>query len=267
MGAAASIRMVYKDAMNWFRTYIDGDTYIADFAAIDKDGDNTLSYVEVKKWIEMKAKEDPNWNVFLAEGAPIIAVAHKMASMRSGPHAHVIAPKVVDVNDFKTLLIQMFAIAILWSHFDNADQWKDGEDPGSKELSFDAFRLAVRTLTMANAKEELTDEGLQEDFDVIDTNNSGTIGFHEVCNFCCKFIDDPQTIEKKIDDAEARRMSVSQVTIPKFFGENINDAAKVGIVNEINQKKHKGPKAYTEGLTVDDKNKEALSMLAYKIGD
>ena len=161
----------------------------------------------------------------------------------------------------------MFAIAILWSHFDNADQWKDGEDPGSKELSFDAFRLAVRTLTLANAKEELTDEGLQADFDIIDTNSSGTIGFHEVCNFCCKFIDDPQTIEKKIVDAEARRISVSSVTIPKFFGEHIGEGAKVGIVNEINQKKHKGPKAYTEGLTVDDKNKEALSMLAYKIGN
>ena len=108
MGAAASIRMVYKDAMNWFRTYIDGDTYIADFAAIDKDGDNTLSYMEVRKWIEGKAKDDPNWGVFLADGAPIIAVAHKMASMRSGPHSHVIAPKVVDVNDFK-VCDQIFA--------------------------------------------------------------------------------------------------------------------------------------------------------------
>jgi hypothetical protein len=51
---------------------------------------------------------------------------------------------------------------------------------GARDLNFDAFRLAVRTLTSTHAHEDLTDEELLEDFYEIDTNKSGTIGFHEV---------------------------------------------------------------------------------------
>ena len=269
MGAAASVRQLYREAMQWFKTYIDNETYIADFAAIDKDGDNTLSYMEVRKWVEARAKKDPNWGVFITEGAPVLAIAHKMAAVRGDKSSNVAAPKVVDVNDFKGLLIQMFAIAILWSHFSNADNWEQvpGGETGTRELNFDAFRLAVRTLTTTHAHEELTDEELQADFDVIDTNKSGSIGFHEVCNFCCKFIDDPQTVAQKIHAAEERRRSVSigSLNVPKFFGE-VKDGVKGDIVKEINGKKEKGyPKAYAEGLTVEDKNKEALAILTGKL--
>ena len=132
MGAAASIRMVYRQAMSWFKTYIDSETYITDFAQIDKDGDNSLSYVEVRKWVEEKAKKDPNWEVFLTNGAPVLSIAHKMAALRSGDKkSTVMAPKVVDVNDFKTLLIQMFAISILWSHFNAADHWEQNTEVGT----------------------------------------------------------------------------------------------------------------------------------------
>jgi hypothetical protein len=168
---------------------------MADFAAIDKDGDNSLSFVEVRKWVEEKAKKDPNWSIFIADGAPVLPIAHKMAAMRSGDKtSHVTAARVVSVQDFKTLLIQMFAIAILWSHFKSSVDWAsaEGTSVDGKELTFESFRLAVRTLTSTHAQEELTDDELEADFNEIDKNGSGTIGFHELCNFCCKFIDDPQ---------------------------------------------------------------------------
>ena len=68
----------------------------------------------------------------------------------------------------------------------------------------------------------------------------------QVCNFCCKFIDDPQTIEKKIVDADSRRRSVTTLKVPKFFGD-VGDGTKTDIVNELNTKKTKGHKNYTEG--------------------
>jgi len=74
-----------------------------------------------------------------------------------------------------------------------------------------------------------------------------------------------QTIDKKIQDADVRRRSVSTLAVPnKFFGD-VGDGAKRDIVAELNGKTTKGPKNYFEGLTVDDKNKEALAILAGKL--
>jgi len=49
----------------------------------------------VRNWVTEKAKKDPNWNVFLADGAPVISIAHKMAASRGGDKGlHVTAGKV-----------------------------------------------------------------------------------------------------------------------------------------------------------------------------
>ena len=141
MGAAASIRMMYRESIWAFKTYVDQETYIKDFQEIDRDGDNNLSYLEVRKWVEEKSKKDENWKVFLTKGVPVLKVAHKMATLRGGDKkAHALDGVVLDVSEFKTLLIQMFAISILWSHFNHADQWAAtlGEN-GEGELNLDAL--------------------------------------------------------------------------------------------------------------------------------
>lgn len=39
MGAAASVKLVFTEALEWFRQYFDGVSYIEDFRSLDKNGD------------------------------------------------------------------------------------------------------------------------------------------------------------------------------------------------------------------------------------
>ena len=64
MGAAASVKALYKDAFGWFKTYMDTATYEADFNQMDKDHDGGVSYVEMSSWIQKKIDSDiekKNW--------------------------------------------------------------------------------------------------------------------------------------------------------------------------------------------------------------
>lgn len=150
-----------------------------DFKAMDKHQENALSFADVRDWMVNKSKVDPSWSIFLTSG-PVLAVAHKNAC-KHGSTSSVNASKTVNLTDFRTLLVHLFAISILWSHFQNADQWEEsGGDIGSKQLNFEAFKLACRTLTSSNAKEELSDDQIKSDFFLLDENQSQTIGFIEV---------------------------------------------------------------------------------------
>ena len=64
----------------------------------------------------------------------------------------------------------------------------------------------------------------------------------QVCNYCCKFIDDPE-IDKK----------TSHVSIvPKFFGD-----VKPGVtVDQLQNMLTSGPKTYNELASIEEKNKE-----------
>jgi alanine racemase len=88
---------------------------------------------------------------------------------------------MVNVTEFKTLLVHLFALSILWSHFQNAEKWEDsGSELQGHRLNFEAFKLACRTFDSANAHEDLTDEQIKTDFQLIDSNLSGSVGFIEV---------------------------------------------------------------------------------------
>jgi len=184
MGAGSSVRMVYNDALTWFRAYIDTETYVIDFDSIDKDSDGTISYVEFMNWISMKARGDARWQVFLNE-PQVLAIAHKNAS-RIGKKPQ----KIVDFTDFKVLLLNLFATSILWTHFVNADSWVGAADVGNKQLNFEEFKLACETLCSTHAGEKINDDQLRQDFDLLDTNMSNSVSFVEVCNYCCNFVDD-----------------------------------------------------------------------------
>lgn len=155
-------------------------TYMDDFKAMDKHNENALSFVDVRDWILDRSKKDPCWGIFLTSG-PVLAIAHKNSCKHGDSASCRAAAKVVKITEFRTLLVHLFALSILWSHFQNADQWdQSGGDIGTKQLNFDAFKLACRTFASANAKEELLDEQILADFELLDENQSLTIGFVEV---------------------------------------------------------------------------------------
>lgn len=189
MGAGASLSLTYQRASVWFRSYMDRQTYLDDFEAIDKDHDGGISFVELSKWIEAKAAVDDVWNLFNSS-KHIIQLAHKNASVSVDSMSSSHAGKVVDVSEFKSLLLHLFSISILWKHFVNADNEKIGEDihNGKHQLNLQQFTLAYRTLCKINANEEISDETIKEDFEMLDTNCNGTVGFNEVCNYCCRYI-------------------------------------------------------------------------------
>lgn len=245
-----------------------------DFKAMDKHNENALSFADVRDWMVMKSVNDPCWRIFLTSG-PVLAIAHKNASKHGDSSSSVSASKMVDVTEFRTLLVHLFAVSIMWSHFQNADQWEEsGGDIGNKQLNFEAFKLACRTLASANAKEDLSDEEILSDFHLLDENNSLTIGFIEVmaattffpisssfflidspchemnsqvCNFCCKYIDDPE-VDKKI-------------LVPKFFGE-MNTKM---VVDDLIIGLDAGPKTYFENTSIEEKNHGLILALTNKI--
>jgi EF-hand domain pair len=125
-------------------------------------------------------------------------IAHKMACQHGDTASSVSRSHAVDIGEFRTLLLHMFAVSNFWCHFNNADNWDEsGGDVGSGDLNFKSFRLAVRTFNTAHANEEVSDEQISDIFNVIDSNQSGSIGFFEICNFCCKFIDSAHEITRK----------------------------------------------------------------------
>lgn len=184
MGAAASVRMIYFQAQAWLKTYFGSEAYAEDFNAIDKDHDGGITYGELQKWILAKAASNPEGGWALFKDHPqVMQIAHKSAGMGIDSRSSSHAGKVVDVAEFRLLLMHLFAVSILLAHFEHAD------DMGSKQLGFDEFTMAVKTFCETHAHEQLTVDQLQEDFELLDTNKSNTIGFVEVCSFCCKFID------------------------------------------------------------------------------
>ena len=182
MGAAASVRMMYKDALDWLYVYMDSATYLEDFNAIDKDHDGGITFGELQKWVVDKAKTQGGGWLCFKDHPQIVQIAHKAAGMGIDSKSSAHAGKVVDVAEFRLLLMHLFAISILLAHFEHAD------DLGSKQLGFDEFKTAVFTFCHTHAHETVSDEQVQEDFEMLDTNKSDTISFMEVCTYCCKFI-------------------------------------------------------------------------------
>ena len=135
--------------------------------------------MELTKWISAKAKTHHSWTVF-ADNPQVLAIAHKNATLRDPKIPHSRPQKIVDITDFKALLVHLFATSLLWTHFYNADNWAPGDDVGNNQLNFEEFKLGVQTLCKAHASEVLSEEQLRRDFEELDTNLSDSIGFNEV---------------------------------------------------------------------------------------
>eukprot|EP01035_Chromulina_nebulosa_P017187 gene17187-22706_t len=246
MGASASIGQVYHDALSC----IDTETYMADFQALDKHKDGGIEYGVLHQWIQDKYdKEGGNWKIFLSN-SPILSIAHKMACKSLDKSSSVMQRNIVDVQEFRFFLIQLFAISILWTHFSNAETWTTGKDVGKNQLTKESFYVAYLTITSTHAGEKLSRKQIDQDFDLLDKNSKGTIGFLEVCNYCSQFIS--TTIPKST-------VNKPESGIPKFFGHC------EGPVIEIFQDLNTGPKQYYESNTVDQKTSKAIDAIANKM--
>lgn len=192
--------------------------------------------------------EGGNWCIFKSN-LPVLSIAHKMASKSGDAMSTVHAGRVVDVGEFKSLLIHLFAISVLWAHFQHAENWEEdmGYDVSKKQLNREAFALAVQTFTKTHAHEELTQEQIDADFNVLDKSLSNSIGFVDICTYCSQFL------TESITSSESSRV------VAKLLGA---DAVQGGdYVTDL----HHGPKAYYESATVDEKNARAVDALASKI--
>lgn len=247
MGAAASIQMVYADAMHWFKQYFDAQIYVDDFNQMDKDSDGGIEYEELQNWLKKKAANDDHsaWKMVISN-QQVFKIAHGYASRSKLAASSIVAGEegqaredhtqnhidhsapptaqdvvdgcvstklrkaneqvtpphetVVDVDEFKHFLIHLFALSIMWVHFKSADEWIDGQDVGNETLTLDEFRLACRTFNTAQANTELSNERIEADFKLLDTNSNDSVDFLEVCAYCCKFID-PSFAEEALKSA------------------------------------------------------------------
>ena len=146
---------------------------------------------DLEKWLQEKAaSEGGSWKHFL-HNPQVYALAHEHASKvaNSNNKLFLVKKKIVDLAEFRALLVQLFAISILWAHFKKADEFLLAGDAYNQKLNFMEFKVGVKSFCAAYGQEEITDEQLQTDFATLDTDKSNSISFNEVCNFCCKFID------------------------------------------------------------------------------
>ena len=75
----------------------------------------------------------------------------------------------------------------MWRHFENAENWGHHEVE-NHQLTYEEFRLAVKTFCANYEHEIVTDEQIKEDFVLLDFNFNGSVSFIEICKHCCKFI-------------------------------------------------------------------------------
>lgn len=139
---------------------------------------------------EKASTEGGSWKYFV-HNPQIYSLAHEHASkvVNTNDRLFLVKKKIVDLTQFRSLLVQLFAISILWAHFKKADEFLMGGDAYNEKLNFLEFKVGVSSFCAAYGQEEIDDEQLQQDFQTLDVDKSGSISFKEVCTFCSKFID------------------------------------------------------------------------------
>jgi len=141
---------------------------------------------DIEKWLASKGPVEP-WKHFL-NNPEIVKYAHNFSSKYVKGH-FVVKQKIVDIGEFRTFLVHLFVISILWIHFYKADEFQDFGDAFNNRLSLLEFKLAVLTFCASYEHEEIDDEQITADFALLCSGgNTAGVTFAEVCNFCCQFI-------------------------------------------------------------------------------
>jgi len=145
---------------------------------------------EFEKWLAMKAKADRGgaWQYFINNPEIInMAYAHSSKYMTDQSTEQ---KRIVEIGDFRTLLVNLFVVSILYTHFKRADSCSDCGDAFNNMLSILEFKLAVRTFCQVYGEQEVSDQQILADFQMLDVDKSGSITFEEVKNFILSHIFD-----------------------------------------------------------------------------
>ena len=253
MGAAASIKQLYSDSLAWFKNYIDTETYLKDFKEFDAGGEGAISFVDFQKRILEKAKantEDAKFWSMLVQSGPVLKVAHKSASL--------VDKSVINVSEYKAFLVHLFVASVLWRYFDFADNAFDdtGKD---QQLTFPQFKLAVQAFCRAHAGEELDEQTIMDDFHLLDTNMSNTIGFMEVCRYTSNFIDPSfdSNGNKPTESHASKSVQEDTTKVDKVLGAKTAAVeSATGLMSEL-----AGGNKFYNMLSPEEKSKEAMLQL------
>lgn len=155
--------------------------------------------------------------------------------------------KVVSISEFRNLLINLFAISILWVHFDHAKNWGEGHDIDSKLLDREQFAMAYKTLIATEAHEEVSESQIDEDFALLDKSGRGLVGFMEVCQHCSIYL-------HSSSDGDAKEKASKLLGINRHTDDTMKDLLS-------------GPRQYYDGANSAEKTDRAVDALAAKLDD
>ena len=96
----------------------------------------------------------------------------------------VCSKNLVDISEFRSLLIHLYALSIIYRHFCATGLWegeiKNNGEIFSSKLDERLYGMASRSMCLAHIGEELTDDMIKEDFLKLDSNFTANIGFVQV---------------------------------------------------------------------------------------
>ena len=191
MGVGRSVHQVYKEAVAWFDSYVDKETYHAAFDSlfIGMSSENGITYSVFKDWISSNARTHPNsvWTLLMDAG-PSIMISHKIATSQFSSMPSASNAKTIQFSKFRNLLIHLYVCTILWKHFTFA--YKTVPNLHTRKLDPDEFELACITLSRLHCKEEVLKIQILADYSTIDVNTSQSISFVQVSGvehtfICC----------------------------------------------------------------------------------
>lgn len=138
-----------------------------------------ITLVEIENWVKAKRLSGGSWMVIMAN-PDVIQIAHKHASIQREDETVHRMKRIVDLVHFRSFLIHLYAISIIWIHFKNADDWLEGSDVGNLLLNKEEFTLACKSMCASHANESFDQAQLEKDFELLDVDKSGNLAFLEV---------------------------------------------------------------------------------------
>jgi hypothetical protein len=198
----------------WFKEYFDTEKYIMDFHEIcGRDSEGVIHVCDFRRWIISQAEQVGGyWNVLLSTNE-VINLAFEYSCVHMSRKT-VLGKRVVDITHFRTLLVQLFVVSVLWSIFRKADSnCLEAENPDAfnNELDFDEFAFAMRTFCVCYSQQsEPSNEDIRTDFQLLDEKKTGHVQFSVVCRHCSKFMQ--QDFCQQFAAAKTREQRVSLLT-------------------------------------------------------
>lgn len=141
------------------------------------------------RWIQERSQTNGGaWRFFISH-PEIIAISHLQASNHIKMNPYTRRPeKIVDISDFRALMVQLFVVSILWVHFKKADDWQSEHelhDAYTGIITEDEFAMAVKTFCAAYGQSELSEDEIRGDYRSLDPENTGRVTFLQVSSSSC----------------------------------------------------------------------------------